>query len=468
MISKKKISKLIKKPMVQKKVILKDAEPKNQEKVIIPKGNLKEVRLVRGMKDIMPEDEKYWRHIYHTAESLADTAYFERIETPIMEYTPIFSRAVGENSDIVEKEMFSFTDRGGDEVSLRPEGTAGVVRAYVEHGMMNRPQPVKLWYYGPFFRYDRPQSGRQRQFHQFGCEVIGDNHPVIDAQMISMASEFFKRLSLPVTIQVNSIGDKESRVAYGRALMDFLKPHRHKLDKELLEHYKKTPLRLLDVKDEELQLILDNAPQIVDFLTPQANQHFVKVLEHLDELDVSYQLNPKIVRGLDYYSHTTFEVMPEGGDKKLNALGGGGRYDKLVELFGGREDTGACGFALGIERIITLMKEMNLSVPERKPPEVFLAQLGDKARQKAIKILHELQRGGFRVAETFSKEALKSQMEIANRLHVTFTLIIGQKEMIDDTVLIRDMENGIQEVVDSRKIVAELRKRIGGTNGEYH
>jgi len=465
MVYKKRSLKPVEKPFAKKLTVDND---KNQDKsTTIPKGNMRDVRTVRGMKDVLPEDQKYWRHVYRTAESVADESYFERIETPLLEYTPIFTRAVGENSDIVQKEMFSFNDRGGDNLSLRPEGTAGVVRAYVEHGMMNRPQPVKLWYYGPFFRYDRPQSGRQRQFHQFGCEVIGDSHPVIDAQMVALVSEFFKRLSIPVIIQVNSIGDKESRVAYGRALLDFLKPHKHKIDKELLEHYKKTPLRLLDVKDEELQLILDNAPQIVDYLTPEANQHFVKVLEHLDELDVSYQLNPKIVRGLDYYSHTTFEVMPEGGGKKLNALGGGGRYDSLVELFGGREQTaGACGFALGIERVISQLKALDLSVPGQKPPEVFLAQLGDKARQKAIKVLHDLQRGGFRVAETFSKGGLKPQMEIANRLKVTFTLIIGQKEMIDDTILIRDMENAIQEVVDSRKIVAELKKRIHDANGD--
>jgi len=462
---KKKTIKSTKKSAAKKPATEKSTDA-SQNKPAVPKGSLKDVRLVRGMKDILPEDEKYWRHVFRTAEELMRESYFDRLETPVLEYTPIFTRAVGENTDIVEKEMFSFTDRGRDNVSLRPEGTAGVVRAYVEHGMINRPQPVKLWYFGPFFRYDRPQSGRQRQFYQFGSEVIGDGHPVIDAQLISLVGEFFKRLQIPVTIQVNSIGDKESRIAYGKALMDFLKPHKHKIDKEILERYKKTPLQLLDVKDDELQLLLDNAPQIVDYLTPEANQHFVKVLEHLDELDVSYQLNPKIVRGLDYYSHTTFEVMPEGGDKKLNALGGGGRYDKLVELFGGREETGACGFALGVERVIAQLKALDIRMPDRKPPEVFLAQLGDKARQKAIKVLHELRREGFRVAETFSKERLKSQMEIANRLHVTFTLIIGQKEMIDDTILIRDMENGIQEVVDSKKIVNELKKRIAENHGE--
>lgn len=438
---------------------------KVEEKPVQTARNMRDVRLVRGMKDIMPEDEKYWRHIFRTAEGIMDVAYFERLETPMMEYTAIFTRAVGENTDIVDKEMFSFVDRGNDNVTLRPEGTAGVVRSYVEHGMMNRPQPVKLWYYGPFFRYDRPQAGRQRQFHQFGCEVIGDNHPVIDAQLIALVADFFKKLNLQISIQVNSIGDKESRVAYGKALMDFLKPHKHKLDKELLEKYKKNPMRLLDVKDEELQLLLDNAPQIVDFLTPEANKHFVKVLEHLDELDVTYQLNPKIVRGLDYYTHTTFEIMPEGGEKKLHALGGGGRYDKLVEMFGGREETGACGFAVGIERIINLLKEKDIAVPDRKPPDVFLAQLGDKARQKAITVLRDLHDAGFRVAESFSKEGLKPQIETSNRLHVACTLIIGQKEIIDDTILIRDMENGIQEVVDSKKIVSELKKRI---NPESH
>lgn len=422
------------------------------------------VRLVRGMKDIMQEDEKYWRHIFNTAQSLMDNSYFDRLETPILENTGLFTRAVGENTDIVEKEMFSFKDRGGDDVTLRPEGTAGIVRAYVEHGMFNRPQPIKAWYFGPFFRYDRPQSGRYRQFYQFGCEVIGDSHPVVDAQLIAVVSQFFDSLGLEVTIQVNSIGDKESRVSYGRALMDYLKPHKHKLDKELLERYKKTPLRLLDAKDEELQLILNNAPQIIDHLTPSAHEHFVKVLEHLDELDVPYELNSKIVRGLDYYSNTTFEVMPKESSGKLYALGGGGRYDGLVELFGGREETGACGFALGVERIINYMKERDIKVPERKKPDVFLAQLGDKARKKAIAVQRDLKKSGLTVAESFSKEGLKPQMEISNKLKVPFTIIIGQKEIIDDTILIRDMENGIQEVVDCKKIVPELLKRLKEIN----
>ena len=420
-----------------------------------------EAHMVRGMKDILPEDESYWRYLLKTAEDLMDASYVNRIETPILELTGLFTRAIGENTDVVDKEMFSFTDRGGDHVSLRPEGTAGVVRAYVEHGMLNVPQPVKLWYFGPFFRYDRPQSGRYRQFYQFGCEFIGDSHPVIDAQIIAIVAAFFKRLQVPITIQVNSVGDKESRQQYMKVLQDYLKPHRNKIDKELLERFKKNPWRLFDEKNEELQLILANAPQLVDYLTKEAHAHFVKVLEHLDELDVPYVLNPRIVRGFDYYTHTAFEVLPEGGDKKLNALGGGGRYNGLVQLFGGRENTGACGFGIGIERTILEMKRLNIVPPQRKAPEVFLAQLGDQARKKAIAVFNSLRDAGFHVAESFSKEGLKSQMEIANRLQVAYTLIIGQKEIIDDTILLRDMENGIQEVIDSKKIVQELKKRFG-------
>ncbi len=426
----------------------------------------KGAHLVRGMRDLLPEDEKYWRFITDTITNLMDASYFSRIETPIMEFTSLFTRAIGENTDIVDKEMFTFTDRGGDSVTLRPEGTSGVVRAYIEHGFLNWPQPVKLWYLGPFFRYDRPQAGRYRQLHQWGCEVIGDGHPVIDAQLIALALAFFKALSLPVSIQINSIGDKESRVQYNKVLWDFLKSQKSRIPKETLDLYKKNPMRVLDVKDEELQGILANAPQMIDYLTKPAHDHFVKVLEHRDELDVPYVLNPRIVRGLDYYTHTTFEIFPDSSaTEKLNALGGGGRYDGLVEMFGGRENTPACGFGIGIDRVINFLHAQNVAIPEREAPQVFLAQLGDLARKKAIGLFHKLREANFRVAESFSKEGLKSQMEIANRLKVSYTLIIGQKEIIDDTILIRDMENGIQEVVDWKKIVPELQKRLQATNG---
>lgn len=453
-------------PIKQRKPISNRPRP-GQPQIEQPRiPNAKSVHLVRGMRDTLPDDEKYWRHIQTTIQGLMDSSYFSRIETPIVESTTLFTRAIGENTDIVEKEMFTFADRGGDNVTLRPEGTSGVVRAYIEHGFLNLPQPVKLWYFGPFFRYDRPQAGRYRQLHQWGAEVIGDGHPVIDAQLIGLALAFFKALHLPVSIQINSVGDKESRVQYNKVLWDFLKSQKSRIPKETLDFYKKNPMRILDVKDEELQGILANAPQLIDYLTKPSHDHFVKVLEHLDELEVPYVLNPKIVRGLDYYTHTTFEIFPDSAtSEKLNALGGGGRYDKLVELFGGRENTPACGFGIGIDRVVNYMKSQNVVVPEREVPQVFLAQLGDLARKKAIALFHTLREAGFRVAESFSKEGLKSQMEIANRLKVAYTLIIGQKEIIDDTILIRDMENGIQEVVDWKKIVPELQKRMDATNG---
>ena len=425
---------------------------------------------LRGMKDIMPEDDRYWKHVFTTAQDMMETSYFERLEPPVLEEEKTFKKSLGEENPIMLEELYAFKDASGDSVALRPELRTGIVRAYIEHALFLQPQPVKLWHYGPCFRFDKPQSGRYRQFWQLGCEVMGDSHPVIDAQLISIVARLFDKLGIPITIQVNSIGDKQSRSDYSRALLDFLKAHKNAIPEHLKETYKKFPLRLFEERDEELQLVLQNAPQVVDSLTPEANAHFVKVLEHLDELDVPYVLNPRIMRGNGYFSHTVFEVFPAAeGETKPLSLGGGGRYDTLFEAMGGKQGGGAFGFSLGVDRMVKEMKRLDLKVPDRKPPEVFLAQLGDVARKRAIAILRQLHEHKFLVAESFSKEGLKAQMEIAAKLNVAYTLIIGQKEILDDTILIRDMENGIQEVIDSKKIVSELTKRLRNNgNGNGH
>ncbi|MDD5040610.1 MAG: histidine--tRNA ligase [Patescibacteria group bacterium] len=431
----------------------------------------KQIQLLRGMKDVLPEEQQYWDFIQDRLATIAQAYGFGLIKTPLIEETGLFVRSVGKDTDIVEKEMYTFQDKGGESVSLAPEGTASVVRAYIEHGMLSRPQPVKLFYIGPFFRYDRPQAGRYRQFYQFGFEVIGERHPVIDAQLMMLAYNFYAGAKLPVSLQVNSIGSPESRADYRKALIEYYKSRKNSLCEDCRQRLQKNPMRLLDCKVPDCQVLAQDAPQIIDHLDEESNKHFVQVLEHLDEVEIPYVLNSRLVRGLDYYTGTVFEIWPEpnaaiapGTDGSVkqsaqSALGGGGRYDTLVETLGG-QPTPAIGYAGGIERCIIELKDRAISIGAGYRPELFIAQLGALARKKALKLFEDLRQAGFKVAESFAKDGLKPQMELANKLGTKYALIIGQKEMMDGTILIRDMESGIQETVDFQKITAEVRKRL--------
>ncbi|HEX9664398.1 MAG TPA: histidine--tRNA ligase [Patescibacteria group bacterium] len=434
----------------------KKEEPKEELVVSVRKSP----KLVRGMRDVLPQDQKYWAYIYNKIDELTGTYQFEKIETPILEETALYVRGIGKKSDIVEKEMFSFVDQGGSNLSLRPEATAGVVRAYINHGMHNLPQPVRLYLTGTFNRHERPQAGRLREFHQFDCEALGDDSPVLDAQVILIGFNLIKELGLPVQVQINSLGCDTCRPEYIEKLSSYYKIHKKKICEDCQKRLTKNPLRLLDCKNEQCQEVKLEAPQIVDWLCADCREHFIKVLEYLDELEVAYHLNPQIVRGLDYYNRTTFEYFLEDEEDTKTALGGGGRYDGLVELLGGPRETPAVGMAIGLERLIAKIRDKNIPVPEKDTPDIFLAQLGEKARKKSLILFEKLRKAGFKVAESFSKDNLKNQLETANKLGVKFTLVLGQKEILDGTILIRDMEGGIQEVVDYNKIEHEINKRL--------
>jgi histidyl-tRNA synthetase len=435
--------------------------------------------LLRGFKDILPEDAGYWQYLRTaTVKLLEDYAYGE-IQIPILEQTSLFKRTIGEHTDIVSKEMFTFQDLGGDSVTMRPEFTAGMARAYIEHGMLNRPQPVKLYSIGPAFRYDRPQAGRFRQFHQIDFEIFGNDDPVSDTEIIYVSYLLCKSLGLDVTIQVNSLGTPETRAEYIVLLKEYFKSKRRLLCDDCKKRLTKNPLRLLDCKQDDCKQLASVAPQLVDHLDEESKQHFVSVLEHLDEAQVPYELNPYIVRGLDYYSRTAFEIFaipPQ--QKNLNidpnaeegvdilpqppqpiAIGGGGRYDGLVELLGGRETAGI-GVAFGMERLIDAMKKTGVKPPKLNQPQVYLAQLGDEAAKHAFTLFETLRSSGIRVYTNFAKQGLKNQLEYADKINVIYTVILGQKELLDGTVIIRDMENGIQEVVDLAKISDEIKKRL--------
>jgi len=461
---KKKKPATTKKTGVAKAKVRKPAKPKANPKPQVNqvvKISKKPPQTLRGFKDILPGEQKYWELIREKVKRFAFDYGFGRIDLPVLEETGLFVRSVGKDTDIVDKELFSFDDRGGDNVSMRPEATASVARSYINHGMLNLPQPIKVFYQGPMFRYDRPQSGRYRQFNQFGFEAIGDIHPVLDSQMIIMSYKFFEELNIPVNIQINSIGCLDCRKEYIVQLVNYYKTQKSDLCDNCKNRLTKNPLRLLDCKEEKCNAITEDAPQIVDWLCDECKNHFVKVLEFIDEVEVPYHLNPTLVRGLDYYTKTVFEIWPESSDKKAqNALGGGGRYDNLVEMLGGRP-TPAVGMSIGIERAILKIKELEIEVPEQEAPDIFIAQLGEAAKRKCLGLYETLRKEGMKIAESFSKDGLKDQLEVADKLGVKYTLILGQKELSEETILLRDMEGGVQETLNYSKVIKEIKKRLG-------
>jgi histidyl-tRNA synthetase len=413
-----------------------------------------------GMHDILSRDWRYYKKIYDTCEKIANFYGFKRISPPILEDTEIFNKGTGATSDIVKKEMFNLKTKGGDFLTLRPEGTPGAIRAYIEHGMQNLPKPVKLWYFGPFFRYEKPQAGRYRQFYQFGFEIIGEKDPVFDAQLVKVFSNILEELKIKdISIFVNSIGEKECRAQYNKILKKFLKKSSNSLCKECKERYLNNPLRALDCKVEKCQEALKDSPETLDSLCSDCREHFKSFLEYLDEYELPYSLNQKLVRGLDYYTKTVFEITSEGdNERRQNSLGAGGRYDDLVQLLGGPE-TPAVGIAGGVERIIAEMKKNdNINFTDSNSPNVFIAQLGDASKKKSLKIIEEFRKAKINIAESFGKESLGAQLKVADKIGARYALIIGQKEAMDNSVLIRDMKNGKQETVKIENIVKEIKK----------
>ncbi len=418
---------------------------------------------LRGFRDVLPDEQAAWEKVESLARSMTQAYGFGRVRMPVLEQTGLFERSVGKDTDIVEKEMFTFVDQGGVKMTLRPEGTAQVARAYIEHGMVNQSQPVKLWYFEPFFRHERPQAGRYRQFFQWGIEAIGSDDPVVDAQIILMTQRFCRDLGLDVIVQINSLGTPSSRKEYIAELVKYFKQHKKALSETDLKRLTKNPLRLLDSKEPGMEELKANAPQIFDYLDEASKQHFMKVLEYLDETEVPYALNPCLVRGLDYYTKTTFEiVLNNATSPELEglALGGGGRYDGLIPMLGGRENTSAMGAAMGVERIVLAMKAMNVMPPRREKIDVFFCQLGEGARRKGLAVYEKFREGGIMVGEAFGKGTLKAQLEIADKLKAPVAVILGQKEVLDGTIIIRDMESGAQEIVDVEKVVGIIAKRL--------
>lgn len=429
----------------------------------------------RGMHDILPGEQSYWEVIHDLVRQAAVSFGYRRIETPVAEHQGLFERSLGGTSDAVAKELFFVRDRSGKEkLVLRPEGTAGIVRAYLDHGMHTLPQPVKLWYFSSFFRHERPQAGRYRQFWQFGVEVIGEGDPLIDAQVIHLVYEILRGLQLEqFRIEVNSIGHQapNCRQAYVALLKTHAQANRAKLCHDCKERLKKNPLRLLDCKEEKCQVVANTAPKLTEHLCDVCATHHRTLLSLLRDLQIPVKENPRLVRGLDYYTRTVFEVLStariggsqgaESGSGSADqqaapvselsaaplALAGGGRYDSLVELLGG-SPTPAMGFSAGVERILLAMRAEGIEADRTDTPEVFLIHLGDLGRKRALLLFDELRRAGFRVGEAFHKSGIKAQLRVADRLRSPWALILGQKEALDQTIILRNMESGVQETID--------------------
>jgi len=416
-----------------------------------------------GMRDILPEDQRYFQRIYDAVSNIADFYGFGKIDTPILEETELFSKGIGLATDIVKKQMYSLKTKGGTFLSLRPEWTAPIVRAYIENGMQNWSQPVKLWYFGSCYRYERQQAGRYRQFWQFGFEVLGEASPVIDAQIIQIFYNILKELKLKkLIVEVNSIGDSQCRPYYKKLLASYLKTRESSLCVDCRRRLRENVLRVLDCKEEKCQPIKTDAPQILDHLCEECHKHFKEVLEFLDEIGIPYNLNPYLVRGLDYYTKTVFEIFTETvkeEKKSQSALAGGGRYDKLVKLLGGR-DVPACGAAAGIERIINLMKTQEIKFQKETEAQVFLAQLGNLAKRKSLRLLENFRKARIKAVESFGKDSLKAQLNRANRIGAEYTIILGQKEALEGSVIIKDMKTGKQETVKLDKAVEEMKKKL--------
>ena len=387
---------------------------------------------------------------------------YEYVRTPLFEASDLFHRGVGETSDIVSKETYDFTDRGNRNITLRPEGTAGVVRSFIENKMYARTeQPIKTWYYGPMYRYERPQSGRYREFYQFGVEVFGTNDPMIDAEIISIPVNFYKLLGLKgIKVNINSLGDAESRKNYRDALIEYFKPHINTLCEDCKTRFLKNPLRILDCKVDKETEILKNAPSILDYLNEVSKKHFENVKKYLEALDIEYVVNPKIVRGLDYYTNTVFEVEANvEGFGSQNVLCAGGRYNNLVETIGG-PSTAGIGFALGFERLLTALDYENINVIEDDGIDVYIIPMSENEKQKSLNVTNNLRMNGFKVDMDYLNRNIKSNFKQADRLNSKFVIIIGEEEIKTNVATIKNNHEKTEEKIEFDKLVEYLDRNI--------
>ncbi|MBW4839495.1 MAG: histidine--tRNA ligase [Paenibacillaceae bacterium] len=407
-----------------------------------------------GTQDLLPGTVEKWQFIEEKARDLCRRFNYREIRTPIFEQTSLFERGVGETTDIVEKEMYTFLDKGERSMTLRPEGTAGVVRSYVENKLYGEPDVSKLYYIGPMFRYERPQAGRQRQFHQFGIEAFGATDPAIDAEVVALGYQFCRELGLQgVKVEINSVGNPASRAAYREKLLGFLLPMKDSLCKECQARIERNPLRVLDCKTDQDKF--DGAPSILDSLDEECTAHFAKVQELLSAMEVEYEINPRLVRGLDYYTHTAFEYKAQGIGA-IDTIGGGGRYNGLVAEVGGPDQPGI-GFGMGLERIALILEKQEIELGAVKPLDVYLIALGEAADKEITTQLFKLRQAGLSAERDYLGRKMKAQMKSADRMQARYTAILGDDELERGEIALKSMENGEQRTVKLSDLIQELK-----------
>ena len=414
----------------------------------------------RGTKDITPKDVYKWHYIEKKFREICALYGYEEIRTPIFEHTEVFSRSVGDTTDVVQKEMYTFTDRGDRQLSLKPEGTAGVIRSFIENKMYADTQPTKLYYITPCFRYERPQAGRQRQFHQFGIEVLGSDGPSVDAEVISLAVQFFNEMGLNnLSVNINSVGCPTCREEYNRKLKEYLDQKVDVLCETCLERKDKNPMRVIDCKNPHCKENLQDIPFMIDHLCEDCKDHFDKLQTYLKEMDINYVVDKTIVRGLDYYKKTAFEIISNDIGSQSTVCGGG-RYDGLVEKLGGPKGISGIGFALGAERLLLTLENNNIEIENPKSTDIYIATIGDAAKTKSFKLIKDLRTNHISADNDHLDKSLKAQFKYSDKLNAKYTVVIGDDELANDTATLKNMKTSEQTTIKLSELVDELKKRL--------
>lgn len=418
----------------------------------------------RGTQDLLPGTTEKWQYVEEALKKISKLYNYKEIRTPIFEHTELFQRGVGDSTDIVQKEMYTFKDKGDRSLTLRPEGTASVVRSFVQHKLFGHSgQPTKLFYFGPMFRYERPQQGRMRQFVQFGIEALGSDDPAVDAEVIALAMESYKQLGLKsLKLVINSLGDKESRDSHRQALVDHFTPHKDELCSDCQVRLETNPLRILDCKKDRNHPAMTDAPSILDYLNEASKTYFEQVRGHLDKMGIGYEIDANLVRGLDYYNHTAFEIMSNAeGFGAITTLSGGGRYNGLVEDLGGPETPGI-GFAMSIERLLMALEAEGIDLPIHGTVDCYLVTMGDKAKNEASRLAYELRKNGIQVDQDYLGKKVKGQFKNADRMGAKMVLVLGEDELAKNVINVKNMESGDQQEVRLDELIPHLNERLQG------
>ncbi len=419
------------------------------------------IQAPRGTYDVLPQESAKWQEVERTINELCNLYQYKEIRTPVFEHTELFQRGVGDTTDIVQKEMYTFQDRGDRSLTLRPEGTASVVRSYVEHKLFGQPdQPVKLYYTGPMFRYERPQAGRTRQFVQFGVEAIGSKDPAIDAEVIALAMDVYKSSGLKsLRLVLNSLGDTESRLAHKQALIEHFAPSINEFCGDCQNRLEKNPLRILDCKVDREHPLMATAPSLANYLNEESSAYFAQVKDYLDELGISYVVDPNLVRGLDYYNHTAFEIMSEAeGFGAITTLAGGGRYNGLVEDLGGPESPGI-GFAMSIERLLLALEMEKVEIGQDQSLDAYVIAMDAASKKKAVSIVRDLRANGISADMDFTDRKMKAQMKSADRKKARFVIVIGESELESGKAAVKEMATRDQQEVPFGELAKSIQKK---------